>query len=400
MKRAKRFITEIMAAFAILAWSCGGPVELNRPIKDKSRGEHPAPEETADRKSLYVTGIEYSGEYDWRHDTGNSADRCRIFLMKDGTRIFEADVGYSGCISADADMHRCIEGHLYTDFSTDMETVVKRDGTELFRYFGREMIIGMLVRNDGIYTLGQPRSGNGWTYRKNGEIMLYKSSGNLVSGLHEDMGKLYFAYEDQLDTPSGTVNRYYIVENAKPSAIQTTDDVAMIYDARMIEGTLYFIARLKGLVPHMLFCGPDCKSYEMSPGTAMRNCRIVYSSGRIFTHGELFVNGRYEDCFWRDTELISKIAYPMKAAGWCADAENIYCAVNMTTAGTAISKGAETASQPLPYDFLFTNAIGADNGRCCIGLTSSLPGSKPALWIDGKITEHGFNGVFTSVSYW
>ncbi|MDE6870868.1 MAG: hypothetical protein K2J62_01955 [Bacteroidales bacterium] len=399
---AKRFSMEVMAAFTVLAWSCGGPVELDRPIRDTGRTEQGGSEEQKKQKSLYVTGVEYAEGYDWRPDLGCSADNCKVFLMKDGTRIMEVDVGYSACISADADMHRCIEGHLYTDFSTDMETVIKRDGAELFRYFGREMIARMVVRDDGIYTLGQPRSGSGWTYRKNGEILLHKGSGNLVSGLYEDLGKLYFSYEDYIGTPSGTVTRYYMVENTIPTAIQTTDDIIKIDDIRMIEGTLYYTAQLRNISPTVLFCGPDCRSYEMGSGTSMRNCRIIYSSGEIFTHGEVYVGGRYEDWFWKGTERISRATYPLKAIGWCSDPDYIYYAASTTAsgAGSAIFDGHEIVSQPVHYDFLYANAIGADAGRCCAGLVSNLAGNRPALWFDGKITDYGFNGAFTSVSYW
>ena len=37
-------------------------------------------------------------------------------------------VGEEYHISPDPDMHRVIEGHLYTDYSTDKETIIKKDG--------------------------------------------------------------------------------------------------------------------------------------------------------------------------------------------------------------------------------------------------------------------------------
>ncbi|MCM1176478.1 MAG: hypothetical protein NC308_04590 [Clostridium sp.] len=395
---------EIMTLYAAMAWSCSGPVELNRPITDIGSGwqGRDDQEEIEKTKSLYVTGVEYPDGYDWRQDLGYSTGGCKVFLMKDGQRVFEAEVGYSSCISADADMHRCIDGHLYTDFSTDMETIVKRDGAEVFRYFGREMISEMIVRTDGIYTIGLPRSGSGWTYRRNGEILLHKGSGSLISELHEDMGKLYFAYEDQLESSTGTINRYYLVENAKPSSIQATDDVLKIESARMIDGTLHYTAQLKALAPRVLFRGSDCQSYGMSHGSTMRNCKIVYSQGGIFTHGEVLVNGRYEDWFWKDTGPVARASYPVKAIGWRTDTENVYFAASTTAAGhgVAIFNGKNLETLPAYYDFLYSTAIGADRGRCCIGLISNLAGNRPALWIDGKITEYDFNGAFTSVSYW
>jgi len=354
------------------------------------------------QKSLYVTGIEYEDGYDWRQGSVSGPGKGKLFLMKDGIRILETDIGSDNCISADADMHRCIGGHLYTDFSTDSETIIKRDGDEVFRYFGREMIVGMLVKDDGIHTLGQPRNGSGWACRKNGETLLHKGSGSLISGLHEDRGNIYFAYEDRIETQAGNVNRYYLVENTEVSLIKTADDVTKIDNAVMAGGTLYYTAQIDRIAPRLLFRGPDGQPYGMEPGTGMRDCRIIHAGEKIFTRGEVLVNGRYEDWFWTDTERLSRNIYPVKAVGWCSDSEKLYYTASMTSSGTgaAIFDGEALGSLPVDYDVIYSSAIGADGGRCCAGLVNKVSGNRPALWIDGKITDYDFNGVFTSVSYW
>lgn len=404
-KAEKRILSmEIMIILTVALWSCMGPVELDCKITDY-RSTLTGKEENAEsqsHKSLYVTGVEYPEGINWRSGTGADTKAGILFLMKDGKRIIETDIGDDNFTSPDADMHRCIYGHLYTDFSTDMETVVKCDGTEVFRYFGREMIAGISVRDDGIYTLGQPRSGSGWSYRRNGETILYKGSGNLVSDLHADSGNLYFAYEDQIGSSSEPVSRYYLVENSIPSLIQTTDDVKRIDNVKMIDGSIYYIARLDKITPMVLFCGPDGKSYTMETGTGMQDCTLVHNSGKVFTHGQVLSGGRYEDRFWEDTGIASRVSYPAKAIGWCADKDKVYYAASASASGTGviIFDGTVQATLPESYDFIFSDAIGADDGKYCAGLVNRTSGNRPALWIDGEITEYDFNGFFTSVSWW
>ena len=408
MTGMKRRFAEISVWLGIFMLNCTGPVELDGPIRDRSSfsGGGSAGSGTAGdlqtMKSLYVTGVEYPPGYDWRPDLGSGAAGAKIFLMKDGVRTVEADVGYDNCISADADMHRCIEGHLYTDFSTETETVVKCDGREIFRFFGREMIVGMLVRNDGTYTLGKPRSGSGWAFRKNGEIVLYKGAGEIVSELHQDGGNIYFAYEDVFETSSGTTLRYYLVTNGTPQPIASTDDVTGIDDVRMSGGTLHYIARMDKLVQSVLFSGPDGKAYPISPGSAMRGGKLFLSeSGTLFTHAEILSGGRYQDAFWRGTDGPMILNYPAAAAGFCADGNNFVFSAKLsaTGLGAEIFDGQTMHTLPSEYDLIYDSAIAADNGRCCAAIVSRADGG-PALWINGDIRKYDFNGAFTSVSYW
>ena len=198
--------------------SCRGPVELGSSFSGPQSWDSQDGTGEMVRKTRYITGIEYPQGYNWMPDLGSNAEGAVLFLMKEDERVLEIPVGYGHCVSADADMHRCIDGHLYTDFSTDQETVVKKDGVEMFRFFGREMIICMLDRDDGIHTLGQPRSGTGWVYRRNGEIILYKGSGQILHGLYMDGESICFSYMDPIETSGGVRNLYYTVKDGSPQS--------------------------------------------------------------------------------------------------------------------------------------------------------------------------------------
>ena len=344
---------------------CSGPVELDRSVSEKvENGTTPGggEEEIIVRKDRYVTGIEYPDGYDWYPDLGYSADGAVLFLMRNGTRILELPVGYEHHVSVDADMHRCVDGHLYTDFSTDEETIVKKDGIEMFRFFGREMIVSLIERPDGIYTLGQPRSGTGWVYRQNGEILLYKGSGKILHGLHMDGESICFSYQDVIFSGAESQSLYYLVVNGIPTAVRATDDVTGIDDIVRIDGTICYIASIETLAGRVLFRGPDPYALKMpSDATGITECRIILDDGEIFVSGNMSGVGSsgYGDSFWKGTELMDSASGYYKVYGSCIDGGKCYYVCREPYEGSTVRiriDGRTTLMSP-NYEFIYTNAI-------------------------------------------
>lgn len=126
---------------------------------------------------VYLTAVRFPDGYAWDLDTCAVDGDVWIDLYRDGERVRSLPAG----ASVHPDMHRYRDGHVYADWSTDTETVVTREGVELFRFDGREALRGFLVREDGVHTLGQDRDGSGFTYRVDGRI-LYRSETGIVLG--------------------------------------------------------------------------------------------------------------------------------------------------------------------------------------------------------------------------
>ena len=135
-----------------------------------------------ERVRCFITGLDYPDGYDWRADPEKGVVKCSLVVFCDGIPVMKVPVGKEYEVSPDPDMHRIIDGDLYTDYSTSDETVIKKNGKELFRYGGREMILGMTVSKGSIYTLGQPRHGEGFTYRKEAGFRVSKAA--IRSGFH------------------------------------------------------------------------------------------------------------------------------------------------------------------------------------------------------------------------
>ena len=81
---------------------------------------------------VYLTAVRFPDGYAWDLDTCAVDGEVWIDLYRDGERIRSLPAG----VSVHPDMHRYTGGHLYSDWSTDTETVVSRDGAELFRFEG------------------------------------------------------------------------------------------------------------------------------------------------------------------------------------------------------------------------------------------------------------------------
>ena len=119
----------------------------------------------SEKSICYMTALDYQKGYDWRADPAEGDVKCSIVVYADGVPVMKVPVGAEYETSGDPDMHRIIDGHLYTDYSTDAETIIKRDGKTLFGYDGRESLRGMEVVDDDVYTLGQNRDGDGFSFR-------------------------------------------------------------------------------------------------------------------------------------------------------------------------------------------------------------------------------------------
>lgn len=406
-------LTCVIGAAGILVQAAGcGTVELERPadipghVQDTAGGGSTHLPERP--KELYVTGVEYPEGYDWKADSDYGYVACTVFLMKDGERIVELDVDDRDMVASDADMHRCFGGHLYTDYSTESETVIKKDGDEMFRYPDRELICGFQVIDDDVYTLGMPRTGDGWTYRRNGKLMMVKTAGYLMTGLEVDNGELWFAYVDPVATSDGVRNRYYIVRDGNASPVGTGEDVECVDDILLHGGTVYYTARLAGIPGHVMYRGDSVYSVDAGSARETSDCRIHYDGGSvIYISGKkcfdiigdmcsLWKNFRLDFNYQSGTEVQEyyvdgdEISYIMLDTGQDPERLSIFDRTSFLDLG-----GAEE-----DYIFLGPSCGYSGEGHLYVALHPRSADIFPALLVDGQLETYGFNGYFTSVSAW
>ena len=154
-----------------------------------------------------------------------------IVVLRDGELSLGVRIGDEGGVSGDIDMHRYLSGHLYTDFSSATQTVISRDGTEIFRYDGVERILFMAERGGDILTLGESRSGRGFSSRVNGEAVLQSDVGSVFQNAElSPAGGIRFFFSLPVNSTEGIITEYYAVDGAESRKISIPQDVSGVID--------------------------------------------------------------------------------------------------------------------------------------------------------------------------
>lgn len=196
-------------------------------------------EEEGDESTLYVAGVEFPESYDWLRDSAAGASQSKLVLYRDSSRILEIPTGEDQLISTDPDTHHLIGGKIYTEYTTATHTVIKCNGEELFRYKGLEFLKGILVSSTDVWTLGQNKSGEGFSLRRSGEAVLLREKGSVIGderynplgALYRDGESICFAYK--VDEVA------YIVEDGNPTKLEP--DMSLICDIHRSDGVIYVL---------------------------------------------------------------------------------------------------------------------------------------------------------------
>lgn len=390
---------------SVLAVSCG-TMEIDRiPLGEGHQSDtlqQPSEEKV---RHLYVTGVEYPEGYDWHSDKDYGHVACTLFLMKGDERILEIPAGDEIFVSPDHDMHRCVDGHVYTDYSTDTETIIKKDGEELFRYPDREMICGFQVQGEDVYTLGVPRNGDGWTYRVNGKILMVKTAGYLMTGLGNDRGNFWFAYVDPIENAG---KRCYLAVNGSSVPVGTAQDIETVDDILLYDGKIYYAARVTGMPQHLVYAGDEAYAVELESADESRDCRVHYDGGIIYVTGKkcYWGIGEYET-LWED--FMSVFNYPgKKEMQYCVDGDRMNYVLmgqdNDDRDYVSVFKNCiyVELGDDIKYNYmsLGRQCVCAEDGHLYVALHPRQSGRNPALLSDDVVKVYDFNGYFTSVSVW
>lgn len=193
---------------------------------------------------LYFCAVDFDNSYDWHRDSCCGNAEAEIILFRDFLPIIRIRTGEAYCIGTDPATHHLMDGHLYTEYTNATHTVIKKNGEEVIRYPGREVLKGLIDREGQLWTLGQDKKGEGFTLRCNGDVIFRKNEGIIFGdlagsthpGLYEDNGKICFCYSSGSDF----YPNLFIVRDGAESQTQAPD--RLVCDMLLFKSRLYILS--------------------------------------------------------------------------------------------------------------------------------------------------------------
>ena len=361
---------------------------------DLVQGNH-----ASDRMICYMTVLDYQKGYDWKSDRASESVKCSLAVYVDGVPVMKVPVGEMYETGADSDMHRIVQGHLYTDYSTEHETVIKKDGVTLFRYQGRESLCGLEVLGGNVYTLGQSRNGDGFTFRKNGEIVYEREQGNIIGDLQSCGDTLSYAFYESISSDSDDICRYYKYVNGRITQIAVRDDIKKVWDI-MLEGDCEtYVASLTGVLLPVIVKGESMRVIALPLGSSLVTCRLFEVSDRTGAEGIYrAADGNMYNAVWLDGLLHHVLPAGKILSSLDVSGDGVFCTANPSSQEDCgvIYRCGDVYDMPEGYMAIGQACVCVIDGVMHAGLSSS-DCDKPLLWKDGEIDSLRVNGYVSGV---
>lgn len=256
------------------------------PDQPDSPGEGPLGQ---DGPSVYVSALRFPEGTQWRDgDLGGA----HMVLWKDGEEVLDLPAGHY----PEPDRHRIRGGHLWWDDSDGATTFLYRDGDEVLRYEGDEILRGFLEVDGSLHTLGQRAGGSGFSYRINGEVVFSHPSATVMGSFDDreweggalmlDGDKVYFCYAQPIRMGDATEWEYQVMEGNRPIRKIPAGEAKKVFDIRVWNGSVY-LSEQRGSDASTLVLDRDNNliSLGVKADEIPHLCRLVPSEGGMLVKG-------------------------------------------------------------------------------------------------------------------
>lgn len=347
----------------------------------------------------YMTAADYAKGYDWRADEARETVKCSLVVYVDGIPAMKVPVGETHEICSDPDMHRVIDGHLYTDYASSGQTVIKKNGVFLFSYPGEERLCNMLSRGEDIYTLGESRTGTGFSFRKNGESIVSRENGSLIGSLKSSGDSLNFTFCEEIRNAGGSIMRYYSVYGSKVSQIALRDDIVCVWDAMQSQDEVIYLASLTGISQPVIVAGDNLTALNMPKEADMISCSMFHAGEKSGVEGLYKTSdGARYSAIWLNGKCVETFK-GLTISALCTDGGGVFCVLNppSTSSSGVIYRAGEMYEIPQGYACIGSQSLAVVGGIMYVGLSSQI-GENPLLWKDGQMVSLNVNGYISSVT--
>ena len=363
-----------------------GPMRMDTMLERNpvAREKHSSPGTMISSMLLFPEG------YDWVRDTAYGAKGPALALFEGTKRKLLLDE----LPETDMDMHRLRDGRLYSNYSTDEETIVLAEGDEIFRFKGRESFSGFLVRKDGIHTLGRNRSGGGFVYRIDGREKLSRLSGTLLGGFQEDGGRLWFAFRARDEDSGKTL--FYISDGTSCNEVADALKLDKVLEIRVSNGKAIVTGSMESSKrnPLVSIDGNIVQLGSRNPPGEAVSCSLVSSSG------DMLFKGSYRTADGGEIFVIWNLKGPLETfpvgdvlAAILPEGKK-YISIRHS-GGRLILRDLNGVDSDLgPYRLMAPSCIAVKDGKPLLAMSSE---GGCCLWFDGKYYRIPGNGFLTGV---
>ena len=347
----------------------------------------------------YAVGVDYPRSYDWKADVEKGSVKCSLVVYADGVAMMKVPVGDEYEVSSDPDMHRIVDGDLYTDYSTFEETVIKRNGEEIIRYAGKEMIVDMAVESGFVYTLGQSRAGEGFSFRINGEVLLERSIGRVFPRIQrvEDGFSLAFFESDGSEMPVCGKCYHYLA--GEVCEVPMGKDVLEVWDVVFHEEKVCYIASMLWSSAPVLVLGNERFNLETTDNLDVKSCRFVDGGRDLYIEGVVSQGKGLSSALWKGAKLQTTFQSGYVVSSLCMSDGVLSCVLNGPSAFSPglIYRDGESFDMPAGYMSMGGRSMAMADGKLYVGLISAADGMV-AVWADKEMKPLKINGFISHMS--
>ncbi len=158
---------------------------------------------------LYYSVVEFDRDYDWRRDTAGGAVNFSVNIYRNHELVQSMASQETESLSSDPDSHHIIGEHFYSERIWNNSTFLGKDSKTLFSFQGQEFMKGILAVGEDLYSLSQQCSGEGFSLRRNGQVIISRQDG-IIFG---DMGDPSYGESGALYMDEGAYCFCYYTEN-------------------------------------------------------------------------------------------------------------------------------------------------------------------------------------------
>lgn len=351
--------------------------------------------------SVWISGVEYPSEHDWRADLLHETSSASIFLMCDGKKVFSMPARASKKTTSEPNKHLFMENALYSEYCDTSGTYLLRNGQVYAHFQGQWRLVGLMVKGDVVHSLWKAQVGRKTMLAEDGITMWSKPSsepiGSLTSAPFWPTGALYESREKICFGYLADDATFHLVRDGTDETVMRDAGIAQIYDARVIDGKSTAIySRMDGSI-YLRHGATETKIKELDEvrRIGLQEISLFENAGRPWFMCTYSLDYGLEYCsVWDAERMVASKFYRNQA--YLSNGLLTLLGPNKSGGLCYLSPDGSIVDIDIQCYWFSWRCACVHAGHTYIALTPRKKG-KPSICVDGELTEIPVNGFLTGV---